>query len=100
MTALEKAVERAANAALDKAAAEAVERIQKAMVPPELATLRQRIGELDRLRSGITTEIAEVRATTLRYAIWAGAGFFAVMVLASIVGGAIVAALFRPSRRA
>lgn len=100
MNALEKAMERAAKAALDKAAAEAVERIQKAIVPPELATLRQRIGELDRLRGEIGTEIAGVRATALRYAMWAGAGFFAVMVLASVVGGAIVAALFRPSRRA
>lgn len=100
MNALEKAVERAAKAAADKAVAEAVERMQKAMVPPELATLRQRIGELDRLRSEISSEITEVRATALRYAVWAGAGFFAVMVLASIAGGAIVAALFRPRRRA
>jgi len=100
MKAIEKAVGQAAKAAIDKAAAETLERIQKAALPPELTTLRQRIGELDTLRNEITTEISEVRAKALQYALWGAAAFFGMMVLASALGGAIVAALFRTRPRA
>jgi hypothetical protein len=100
MKAVEQAIAVAAKVAFDKAAAEALERFQKAAVPPELATLRQRIGELDRLRNEVRAEISDVRANALQYALWGAAAFFGVMVLASVLGGAIVAALFRPRRRA
>jgi pyruvate/2-oxoglutarate dehydrogenase complex dihydrolipoamide acyltransferase (E2) component len=100
MDAVEKAVNRAAKAAFDKAAEEAVDRIQKTAVPPELATLRQRVAELDRLRSEIASQVSAARATALHYTLWGLAAFFGVMVLASVVGGSIVAALFRPRRRA
>jgi hypothetical protein len=100
MTVLERAINRAARAAFERAAAEAVERLQKAMVPTELTSLRQRIGEFDRLRNEIRADISEVRAQVLQYALWGAVAFFGVMVLASIVGGAIVAALFRPRHRA
>jgi hypothetical protein len=95
MDAVEKAMDRAAKAAFDKAAAEAVERIQKAAVPPELATLRQRVADLDRLRTELAAQVSAARATALRYAIWGLAALFGVMVLASVVGGSIVAMLFR-----
>jgi hypothetical protein len=91
MAAVERAIDRAAKAAFDKAAAEAVERIHKAT---------QRIGEFDKLRNEIKTEISEVRAQMLTYAIWGGVAFFGLMVLASVLGGAIVAALFRKRRHA
>lgn len=100
MTVLERAINRAARAAFDRAAAEAVERLQKAMVPAELTSLRQRIGEFDRLRNEIGADISVVRAQVLQYALWGAVALFGVMVLASIVGGAIVAALFRPRHRA
>jgi hypothetical protein len=95
MAAVEKAMDRAAKAAFDKAAAEAVDRIQKAAVPPELATLRQRVADLDRLRTELAAQVSTARATVLRYALWGLAAFFGVMVLASVVGGSIVAVLFR-----
>ena len=60
----------------------------------------QRIGEFDKLRNEIKTEISEVRAQMLTYAIWGGVAFFGLMVLASVLGGAIVAALFRKRRHA
>lgn len=95
MDAVEKAMDRAAKAAFDKAAAEAVERIQKAGVPPEVTALRQRIADLDRLRTELAAQVSAARATVLRYALWGLAAFFGAMVLASVVGGTIVAALFR-----
>jgi hypothetical protein len=95
MAAVEKAMDRAAKAAFDKAAAEAVDRIQKAAVPPELATLRQRVADLDRLRTEFAAQMSAARATALRYALWGLAAFFGVMVLASVVGGSIVAVLIR-----
>jgi hypothetical protein len=98
MDAVEKAMDRAAKAAFDKAAAEAVDRIQKAAVPPEVATLRQRVADLDRLRTELAAQVSTARATVLRYALWGLAAFFGVMVLASVVGGSIVAVLFRPRR--
>jgi hypothetical protein len=100
MAVLERVISRAATAAFDKAAAGAVERLQKAMVPAELTSLRQRIGEFDKLRNEIRTAISEARAQVLQYALWGAVAFFGVMVLASIVGGAVVAALFRPRHRA
>ena len=100
MAAVEKAVSQAARAAFDKAAADALERLQKAALPPELATLRQRIGELDTLRNEVRIEIANVRSKMLHYALWGGVAFFGLMVLASVLGGAIVAALFRRRRYA
>ena len=100
MDAVERAMDRAARAAFDRAAAEAVERLQRTAVPAEVATLRQRIADLDRLRSEIASQVSTVRATAVRYALWGLAAFFGVMVLASVVGGTIVAALFRPRRRA
>jgi hypothetical protein len=98
--AVEKAMNRAAKAAFDKAAQEAVDRIQTTALPPELATLRQRVAELDRLRSEIASQVSAARATALQYALWGLAALFGVMVLASVVGGTIVAALFRSRRRA
>ena len=95
MDAVERAVNRAAKAAFDKAADEAVDRIQRTALPPELTTLRQRVADLDRLRGEIASQIAAARATALHYTLWGLAGLFGVMVLASIVGGTIVAALFR-----
>lgn len=92
---LERVVTAAVTAAVERATATAVERLQRAAVPPELATLRQRLGDLDRL-SG---EIASIRRSAVSYLVWGAVGLFVLLVLASVVGGSIVALLFR-SRRA
>ena len=88
---LERVVTTAVTAAIEKATAVAVERLQRAAVPPELATLRQRLGDLDRLNS----EIASIRRSLVGYAIWAAVGLFLLMVLASVAGGTLVALMFR-----
>jgi len=100
MNAIEKAIGQAAKVALDKAATEAVDRVQQAALPAELTTLRQRISELAKMRDEIRAQISDVRARAVQYAIWGAVAFFGVMVLASVLGGAIVAALFRPRHRA
>ncbi len=81
------AVERATNAAID--------RVQRAVVPPELSSLRQQLGTVER----ITAEVAAVRRSLATWLLWTAAGLFGLLVLASVVGGSIVALLFR-SRRA
>ena len=88
---LERVITAAVTAAVEKATATAVERLQRAAVPPELATLRQRLGDLDRLNS----EIASIRRSLVGYAIWAAVGLFLLMVLASVAGGTLVALVFR-----
>jgi hypothetical protein len=65
--------------------------------------------ELKALRDEMKTQVGEVRALIDRkvdeaghkaktYAIWGAVGFFALMVLASVLGGVIVALLFRRNR--
>ena len=68
--------------------------MQRAIVPPEIATLRQQLGTVGR----IGDEIASIRRTLVGYAAWAAAGLFVLLVLASVVGGSIVALLFRSRR--
>ena len=92
---LERVVTAAVTAAVERATATAVERLQRAAVPPELATLRQRLGDLDRLSAGV----ASIRRSAVSYLVWGAVGLFVLLVLASVVGGSIVALLFR-SRRA
>lgn len=92
---LERIVTVAVNVAVERAMSTAIDRLQRAIVPAELTSLRQHLGTVDR----ITTEIATIRRSIASYVLWAAAGFFALLVLASVVGGTIVALLFR-SRRA
>lgn len=100
VAAVEQAVNRAVKAAVDQAMVQATERLQKAPALADAAALRQRLADLDKLRDDIRTEISRARATMLQYALLGAAGIFAVMVLASVLGGAIVAALFASRRRA
>ena len=92
---LERVVSVAVTAAVEKATANAMERLQRAAVPPELASLRQQIGNLDRLNA----EVASFRRSLGRTLAWAAVGLFVLLVAASVVGGIIVTLLFR-SRRA
>ncbi|MCA0304307.1 MAG: hypothetical protein LCH95_18015 [Proteobacteria bacterium] len=92
---LERVVTIAVNAAVERATNTAIDRLQRAVVPPELSNLRQQLGTVERL----SNEVASIRRSVISYLAWSAAGLFALLVLASVVGGSIVALLFR-SRRA
>ncbi len=46
----------------------------------------------------VDKKIDEAGHKAMTYAIWGAVGFFALMVLASVLGGVIVALLFRRNR--
>jgi hypothetical protein len=66
---------------------------------PELKVLRDEMkAQAGELRALVDKKIDEVGHRAMTYAIWAALGFFALMVLASVLGGVIVALLFRRNR--
>jgi hypothetical protein len=66
---------------------------------PELKALRDEMAaQVGELRTLVDRKVDEAGAKAKTYAIWAAVGFFALMVLASVLGGVIVALLFRRSR--
>jgi|GEM_PF-656315 len=68
-------------------------------LPPELKALRdEMVEQVEDLRTIVNKKYEEAGAKALSYALWAAAGLFAIMVLASVVGGVIVALIFRRSR--
>ena len=91
---LERVVTVAVTAAVERATAAAMDRLQRAVVPPDLANLRQQLGMVERHGA----EIATIRRSLASYLLWGAAGLFGVLVLASVLGGMIVALLFRPRR--
>jgi hypothetical protein len=91
---LERVVNVAVAAAVERATNVALDRLQRALVPPELASLRQQLGTVERL-SG---EVASIRQALVSWLLWGAAALFGLLVLASVVGGTIVALLFRPRR--
>jgi hypothetical protein len=93
--ALEIIVQRAVQGAVDRASADAIDRLQKSPALADAAALRQKIEDLDRLRTEVRSEVAALRSTLVSYLIWAAVGFFVLMVLASVLGGAIVAMVFK-----
>jgi hypothetical protein len=86
--------------ALEKGKEAGVERARAKMpLPPELKALRDEFAEqVGELRALVDKKYEEAGAKAVTYALWAAAGLFAIMVLASVVGGAIVTLLFRRSR--
>ena len=78
-------------AAVPEAMAEAVAANLHAFLELALAMDSGRYPSLARFLN----EVASLRSTVLGYLLWGAVGAFALMVLASVVGGAIVAALFR-----
>lgn len=66
---------------------------------PELKALRDEMKtQVGEMRALIDKKIDEAGHKAMTYAIWAAVGFFALMVLASVLGGVIVALLFRRNR--
>jgi hypothetical protein len=85
---------------LDKAKDSVVERARaKVPLPPELKALRDEIAEqVSDLRATVNKKYEEAGAKAATYALWAAAGLFAIMVLASVLGGVVVALIFRRGR--
>lgn len=72
----------------------AVERARA--MAPELKALRDEMAaQVGELRAFVDRKYEEAGAKAMTYVIWAAVGFFALMVLASVLGGVIVALLFR-----
>lgn len=66
---------------------------------PELKALRDEMtAQVGELRALVDRKVDEAGHKAMTYAIWAAVGFFALMVLASVLGGVIVALLFRRNR--
>lgn len=66
---------------------------------PELKALRDEMtAQVGELRTLVDRKVDEAGRKAMTYAIWAAVGLFALMVLASVLGGAIVALLFRRNR--
>ncbi len=85
---------------LDKAKDSAIERARaKVPFPAELKALRDEIAEqVGDLRATVNKKYEEAGAKVAAYALWAAAGLFAIMVLASVLGGVVVALIFRRGR--
>lgn len=66
---------------------------------PELKAVRDEMAaQVGELRALVEKKYEEAGAKAVTYAIWAAVGLFALMVLASVLGGMIVALLFRRNR--
>ena len=84
-----EAIERSKESAAERARA----------MGPELKALRDEMtAQVGELRALVDRKVDEAGHKAMTYAIWAAVGFFALMVLASVLGGVIVALLFRRNR--
>lgn len=83
--------------AIEKGREAAAERARA--LGPELKALRDEMkAQVSDVRTLIDKKVDEAGAKARTYAIWAAVGIFALMVLASVLGGVIVALLFRRNR--
>lgn len=83
--------------AIEKTRESAAERARA--MGPELKALRDEMtAQVGELRALVDRKVDEAGHKAMTYAIWAAVGFFALMVLASVLGGVIVALLFRRNR--
>jgi hypothetical protein len=86
-----------AREAIDKTRESAAERARA--LGPELKALRDEMtAQVGEVRAHIDKKVDEAGRKAMTYAIWAAVGLFALMVLASVLGGVIVALLFRRNR--
>lgn len=68
-------------------------------IGPELKALQDEMkAQVGDVRALIDKRVDEAGRKAMTYAIWGAVGFFALMVLASVLGGVIVALLFRRNR--
>jgi len=86
-----------AREAIEKGKESAAERARE--MGPELKALRDEMkAQVGEMRAMVDKKVDEAGHKAMSYAIWAAVGFFALMVLASVLGGVIVALLFRRNR--
>jgi hypothetical protein len=86
-----------AREAIEKGKESAAERARA--MGPELKALRDEMAsQVGEVRTLIDRKVDEAGAKARTYAIWAAVGLFVLMVLASVLGGVIVALLFRRNR--
>jgi hypothetical protein len=86
-----------AREAIEKGKESAAERARA--MGPELKALRDEMkAQVGEMRALVDKKIDEAGHRAMSYAIWGAVGFFALMVLASVLGGVIVAMLFRRNR--
>jgi len=86
-----------AREAIEKGKESAAERARA--IGPELKALQDEMkAQVGEVRALIDRKVDEAGHKAKAYAIWAAVGFFALMVLASVLGGVIVALLFRRNR--
>jgi hypothetical protein len=86
-----------AREAIEKTRESAAERARA--MGPELKALRDEMkAQVGEVRALVDTKMDEAGHKAMSYAIWGAVGFFALMVLASVLGGVIVALLFRRNR--
>jgi hypothetical protein len=80
-----------------EAAGAAAERVRSNVpLTPELEALRDELaGQVEELRTIVHKTYEEAGAKAVAYALWGAAGLFAIMVLSSVLGGVIVALIFR-----
>ena len=86
-----------ARVAIEKGKESAAERARA--MGAELKALRDEMAsQVGEVRALIDKKVDEAGAKARTYALWAAVGLFALMVLASVLGGVIVALLFRRNR--
>jgi hypothetical protein len=86
-----------AREAIEKSKESAAERARA--MGPELKALRDEMtAQVGELRTLVDRKVDEAGRKAMTYAIWVAVGFFGLMVLASVLGGVIVALLFRRNR--
>lgn len=82
---------------IEKSRESAAERARA--IGPELKALQDEMkAQVSEVRALIDKKVDEAGRKAMTYVIWAAVGFFALMVLASVLGGVIVALLFRRNR--
>ena len=87
----------AAREAIEKGKESAAERARA--IGPELKALRdEMVSQVGEVRKLIDKRVDEAEAKARSYALLAAGGLFVIMVLASVLGGVIVALLFRRNR--
>lgn len=82
---------------IEKSRESAAERARA--IGPELKALQDEMkAQVGEVRTLVDRKVDEAGRKAMTYAMWAAVGFFVLMVLASVLGGVIVALLFRRNR--
>lgn len=93
--AVREAVEKAARDVIDKAMKEATSQLPRLLVPPEIRFVADKFKSVTNFWNDLRKSVERGLSDAQTYAMWAAAAFFGVLVLASILGGTVVALIFR-----